>query len=80
MENMKVKERKKPKSSTFKRWKEDHSWLEYRPGMTMRCKMCISQKSKIELMKIIGASNEFPFKQFIMHDTYDGEYINVNCF
>ena len=61
-----AKEKKLPKSGTFKRWKLDHSWLEYGEGMKMVCKICTAQKSKIEMMQsynstfINGSTNYKP--------------------
>ena len=45
-----VKEKKTTKIWSFKRWKKDHSWLEYDKEMKMICKICTAQRGKKEII------------------------------
>ena len=51
-------QRKLPKIKTIRKWKETYAWLDLvkhttdgNTQMKMTCKVCISEKSKIELMQ-----------------------------
>ena len=53
---MEEKSKKTPKIKTLKKWREAHDWLQLGEDMKMFCKVCISQKSKLELMQSFNST------------------------